>query len=229
MSIRVVIADDHPVLLAGMEHMLSGVRDMTVAGLVRDSTGLVELLGRQAVEVVVTDFSMPKGRYGDGIALLRFLGRRFPQVRRVVLTGVESPWVLRSVLDIGVRVIVSKADPHDCLEVAIRAAHGGRDYLSPEAARLVEQAQGEEAVETGGKLTKRETEVLRMFAEGLSVAEIGARVGRSRKTVSTQKMSAMRKLGLERDVDVFQYAMAHGLIQASQQSRSHAASGEDDR
>ena len=226
MNIRIVIADDHPVLLAGMEHMLGPVADIQIVGLAADSTGMIELLGQQPVDVVVADFSMPKGRYGDGIALLRFLARRFPQVRRIVLTGVENPWVLRSILDVGVQVIVSKSDPHLHLEHAIRCALAGQAFLSPAIEQLLARHPVDALAPTQGQLTKRESEVLRMFAEGFSVAEIGDRVGRSRKTISTQKMAAMRKLGLARDGDIFRYAISSGLVQASQVSRGHA--GDDD-
>jgi two-component system capsular synthesis response regulator RcsB len=71
-------------------------------------------------------------------------------------------------------------------------------------------------------LSKRESEVLRMFAEGLSVMQIAQRVGRSRKTISTQKIAAMRKLGLQRDAEIFEYALTHGLVQASQNARAGA-------
>ncbi|WP_312236788.1 response regulator [Stenotrophomonas sp.] len=226
MNIRVVIADDHPVLLAGMEHMLAPVADIQIVGLAADSTAMVDLLASQQVDVVVADFSMPQGRYGDGIALLRFLARRFPQVRRLVLTGVENPWVLRSILEIDVDVIVSKTDPHLHLEHAIRCAVAGQPFLSPVIQRLLEQLPASGDADAQGTLTKRESEVLRMFAEGLSVAEIGERVGRSRKTISTQKMSAMRKLGLARDGDIFRYAISTGLVQASQVSRSNAGDGD---
>lgn len=223
MNIRIVIADDHPVLLAGMEHMLGPVADIQIVGLAADSTGMVELLGKQPVDVVVADFSMPKGRYGDGIALLRFLARRFPQVRRIVLTGVENPWVLRSIVDVGVQVIVSKSDPHLHLEHAIRCAFAGQAFLSPAIEQLLAHPPADTLATAQGQLTKRESEVLRMFAEGLSVAEIGERIGRSRKTISTQKMAPMRKLGLARDSDIFRYAISSGLVQASQVSRHNAA------
>lgn len=222
MNTRVVIADDHPVLLAGMEHMLGPITDIQIVGLAEDSTVMVELLGNQQVDVVVADFSMPQGRYGDGIALLRFVARRFPMVRRVVLTGVENPWVLRSILDIGVEVIVSKSDPYLLVEHAIRCAVVGQRFLSPSIEHLLQETPVAAAVPLQGPLTKRESEVLRMFAEGFSVAEIGDRVGRSRKTISTQKMSAMRKLGLTRDGEIFRYAISTGLVQASQVSRHNA-------
>lgn len=223
MAVRVAIADDHPAVLAGMEHLLSGFSDISVIGLATDSTQLVDLLGSQSCDVVITDFSMPKGRYGDGLALLRFLQRRFPQVRLVILTGVESSAILRSILGIGVGAVVSKADDLSLLELAIRSAYDKKDFLSPIVQRIVDETTNQEGhAETGGQLSKRETEVLRLYAEGFSVTDIGSRIGRSRKTVSAQKNAAMKKLGLQRDADIFKYALAYGLIQASQQSRESA-------
>lgn len=224
MSIRIAIADDHPVLLAGIAHLLRSEPDLDVVGMVKDSTALVALVSGQGVDVVVTDFSMPHGQYGDGIAMLRFLQRRFPQTRLVVLTGMESPLVLNNILAAGVECIVSKSDPIQEVLPALRMAWAQGAYLSPQVrARLVPDAT---AGDDHQHLSKREKEVLRMYAEGLSVIEIATRIGRSRKTISTQKVAAMRKLGLASDADVFQYAIAHGLVNASQQARANAADTE---
>nr|WP_220485042.1 response regulator transcription factor [Stenotrophomonas lacuserhaii] len=222
--LRIAIADDHPVLLAGITHLLQSEADIEVVGVVKDSTALVALVSGQEVDVVVTDFSMPHGQYGDGIAMLRFLHRRFPHTRLVVLTGMESPLVLNNILAAGVECIVSKSDPIEEVLPALRMAWAQGGYLSPQVrARLVPEAGADDE---GQQLSKREKEVLRMYAEGLSVIEIAARIGRSRKTISTQKVAAMRKLGLATDADVFQYAIAHGLVNASQQARANAAEAE---
>jgi len=221
MPLTLVVADDHPVLLAGMEMLLCRDPGIHLAGLAADSSQLVELLSASAVDVAVCDFSMPNGRYGDGVTLLRFLQRRFPMLRLVVLTGMESPLVLRSIQSAGVNCIVSKSDPLEQLLPAVRAASAGKPFISAEIERLLAQAPKPASGDFPG-LSKRETEVLRMFAEGLTVMQIADRVGRSRKTVSTQKMAAMRKLGLERDADIFEYALTHGLVQASQIARAGA-------
>lgn len=222
MNLRIVVADDHPVLLAGMEHLLNEQPGLQVAGLVRDSTALVQLLSQTSVDVVITDFSMPEGRYGDGVALLRFLQRRFPQVRLVVLTAMESPVVLASILGAGVDCIVSKSDPLLHLLPAIEAVVAGDGYLSPEVQRLTAVAAEGDATTGDGALSRRESEVLRMFAEGLTVMQIAERVGRSRKTVSTQKVSAKRKLGLTSDAEIFKYAIAQRMVSSSGQGIENA-------
>jgi two-component system, NarL family, captular synthesis response regulator RcsB len=185
---------------------------------------LVELLGRSSCDVVVTDFSMPGGRYGDGLTLLRFLKRRFPNVRLVVLTSIENSAVMKGIMDVGALGLVSKSDELNHVEFAIRNAQLGNRYASPRVSeQLLEQTpEAHAANDQSTQLSKRETEVLRMYAEGLTVSEIGQRAGRSSKTISAQKMAAMKKLGLRHDADIFKYAQAHGLVQASQTSQKNA-------
>jgi two-component system capsular synthesis response regulator RcsB len=229
LTIRVAVADDHPTLLAGMEHLLSRFSGVSLIGTVTSSTELVELLSKTACDVVITDFSMPHGRYGDGLSLLRFLKRRFPATRLVVLTAIENDAVMRGILEVGAVGIVSKSDDLHHLESAIGMAYAGDRYLSPRAAQIIDQSASEaQTSQPVPQLSKRETEVLRLYAEGLSVSEISVRAGRSSKTISAQKMAAMKKLGLQRDADIFKYALAHGLVSASETSRQKARQTDDD-
>lgn len=214
MSIRIVIADDHPVILAGVREALGEVPDINVVAGVEDSTALVEALGRFPVDVAVTDYSMPGGQYGDGVALVGFLRRRFSAVPLVVLTSVGGTQVLASIRRAGVSCIVSKADPIPALAEAIRAAKEGRPYLSPEIERQLGSTTIEQAV-----LTRREAEVVRLIAEGKTQKEIAQQLQRSRQTISTQKHSAMRKLGLQRSAEIFEYALNEGMVSASQGAR----------
>jgi len=213
LTIRVAIADDHPMLLAGMQYLMSGMQDVELIGAVADSTALVDLLGKQPCDVVVTDYSMPGGCYGDGISLFGFLRRRFPALGLVVLTGLDSLPALKAIVTSGVGVVVSKLDEPRHLHAAILAAQGRFRYLSPAICKVLGAVS---APSDSALLSRRETEVVRLFAEGLSVAGIGEKVGRSRKTISVQKMAAIRKLGLANDAELVRYALANGLIQASQ-------------
>lgn len=216
MNIRIVIADDHPVILAGIREALGTEPGIEVVAGAEDSTVLVDVLSRFPVDVAVTDFSMPGGQYGDGVALLGFLRRRFPQVPLVVLTAVGGVQVLASIESAGAGAIVAKADPTAELVQAICAAAQGQGYRSTEIRRQLERIAPAGQV----ALTKREAEVLRLFAEGLSQTEIARQLQRSRQTISTQKSSAMRKLGLERSADIFEYAVTHGVVSASQAMRA---------
>jgi len=215
MSIRIVVADDHPVVIAGAQEALAKVPGIQIIASATDSTSLVEALSGTPVDVAVTDFSMPGGQYGDGVALLGFLKRRFPKVPLVVLTGIGGTQILTSLRRAEVSCIVAKTDLIDHLVCAIQAAHKGQGYLSPDIERQIGSL--DQAV-SAAALTKRETEVLRLIAEGRSQKEIAEQLQRSRQTISTQKHSAMRKLGLKRTSDIFEYAVREGLVSASQAS-----------
>ncbi|MBH1553776.1 response regulator [Stenotrophomonas forensis] len=224
MNIRIVIADDHPVILAGVREALGNEPGITVVAGAEDSTSLVDAMSKLPVDVAVTDFSMPGGKYGDGVALLGFLRRRFAGIPLVVLTGVGGTQVLASIRKTGVGCIVAKADPISELASAIRAARKGEGYLSADVERQLASlpASGEAC------LTKREAEVLRLIAEGLSQTEIAAQLQRSRQTISTQKHSAMRKLGMQRPSEIFEYAVQTGMVSASQAMRAHRVDHDDD-
>ncbi len=222
MTIRVAIADDHPVILAGVVGSLSADPSIVVIGAAEDSSALLELLGKNEVDVVVTDYSMPGGAFGDGISLLGFLQRRFPGMPLVVLTAIEGPHVLISMTRAGVNCIVSKADAATDVVQAIHCALTGREFYSPSIRARLELVQKVEH----SPLTQRESEVLRLFAEGLQLGEIATRLQRSRQTISTQKRSAMRKLGMSNNNDIYLYAVTHDWVSTSQATRD-AASGAD--
>ena len=224
MSIRIVIGDDHPVILAGVREALDKVADIKVVASVEDSTALVEAMGRYPVDVAVTDFSMPGGQYGDGVALVGFLRRRFAAVPLVVLTAVGGRQVLSSIRRAGVNCIVAKTDPIDELAEAIRCAKQGVRYLS----RDVRHQLGDDDDAPPAVLTKREAEVVRLIAEGKSQKEIAAQLQRSRQTISTQKHSAMVKLKLVRTADIFEYAVSEGMVSASQGARLARGTGSKD-
>ena len=210
--IRVAVADDHPAILFGVRHEFASNRSILVNGLARDSSDLIALLNRVSVDVLVCDYAMPGGSHGDGTALLSLIQQRHPQVRIVVLTMIENPAILQVLMQ-EVRCVVSKADLMSHLSLAVHAAFANGHYVSPTIERILRTAtpaRRKRSDET--PLTPRELEVVRLFVSGLTVNEIAARVQRSKKTISTQKTAAMRKLGLERDLDLVHYGIETGLI-----------------
>ncbi|PRF22027.1 response regulator [Burkholderia multivorans] len=208
--IRIVIADDHPAVVIGARYELSATNTMSVVATAHNSTELMEALATHPCEVLVSDYAMPGTEYGDGVTMFTALLKRFPGLKIVVMTMMENAVALRALIDLGISCIVSKSDMPNHLTMAIHAAYTNGRYLSPSMDRVLRNAGG-----VGGKapeLSIREVEVIRLFASGLSVNEIAAKLSRSKKTISTQKSSAMQKLGVERDVDLVRYAIACGLV-----------------
>lgn len=217
-SIRVAIADDHPALLIGIAHELSGTSAITVVGSAANSTELIAILDAHACDVLVTDYAMPGGEYGDGMALLSFVKRRFPQIQIVLFTMIENPGVFRALLAQDIHCILSKADAASHIVHAVRAAYSKGRYFSPTVDELIKQVESAQPRDVKA-LTRREAEIVRLYVSGLTVNQIAARMNRSKQTVSAQKRSAMRKLGIDREADLFKYALENGLVSFSNPAR----------
>src|SRR5215469_16935270 len=123
--IRVVVADDHPVIRMGIEATLDELSSIRRIGSVADSTQLIALLDEKRCDVLVTDYAMPGGQYGDGMELIAFIRQRYPDLRIVMLTSMEKLALIRTVMDQGVNAILSKSDDMSHLRAAIQAAHIG--------------------------------------------------------------------------------------------------------
>ncbi|MEB0140262.1 MULTISPECIES: response regulator transcription factor [unclassified Undibacterium] len=216
-SLRIVIADDHPAILIGNRQALQAMATIEVVATVRNSSELIAVLETENCDILVTDYSMPGGEYGDGMALFEFIQRRYPALKIVIMTMLDSPIVLRPLIRSGIRCILSKSDDSTHLIPAIHVASAGGSYFSPTIAAMAQELENNTRGNVSkSELTKRELEILRYYTSGLSVTEIAEVLSRSKQTISSQKSSAMKKLGIEREADLFKYAMEMGLISSSQ-------------
>lgn len=218
-KISVLLADDHPGMISGIKHELSPIESIYLKSSASNSTELMERLEAEYFDVLVSDYSMPAGSYGDGLALFGYISRRFPSLGLVILTMLDNPAIYRSLSKI-IRVsIVSKSDSLMHLLPAIHAAYTGGVYHSP----AVMARMGKTAAETEGEnkdanfsLSPRESEVLRLYASGLRIDDIADRLSRSKKTISAQKIKAMQKLGIDRDIELMKYALECGWTGSSE-------------
>ncbi|VWB61893.1 two component LuxR family transcriptional regulator [Burkholderia aenigmatica] len=201
--VRVIVADDHPSSALGMSQTLTGSSTIKLLGTVSNSTDLVAMLDEQQSDVLVVDYVMPGGKYGDGLALLSFLQRRYPAIHLVTITMIDNPSVLHAIQRQGVGCILSKSDAMSHLVGAVHAAYVGANYLSPFVKQLLEETKSSSNTRA---LTAREIEVVRLYGAGLTVGEIAVQLHRSKQTISSQKSSAMKKLGIVRDADLIRYA-----------------------
>ncbi|CAJ0795958.1 Transcriptional regulatory protein RcsB [Ralstonia psammae] len=217
-SVRVIVADDHPVTGHGVAQGLSRMPTINVVAVVSDADALIDRLDTTPCDVLTLDYVMPAaGQYGDGQALIAFLMRRYPQLRIVTVTMLSSPPVFRALQQLGVHCIASKADSISHIVTAVHAAYANGSYLSPTIASLLAQADSG----PGSALSKRETEIVRLFREGYKVTEIAEKLHRSKKTISAQKLAAMRKLGITRDADLIKYADSLEPLESGELPASH--------
>ncbi|MET3633179.1 response regulator transcription factor [Burkholderia sp. 572] len=219
MKIRVILADDHPTLITGIQYVLDGASTIDVVGTASDSTEVVALLSSTPCDILVTDYAMPGGEYGDGIAFLSFVRRWFPDLKIIVFTSVDNATIVTEISRLGIQSALSKVDDTVHLVSAIHTVHAGATYFSPwmqQARNAFERARAESKAK---QLTKREAEVIRLYLSGLTINDISAQLRRTKQTVSSQKKNAMRKLGIERDIDLFRSASEAGLIVGADASK----------
>jgi two-component system, NarL family, captular synthesis response regulator RcsB len=210
MTTRIAIADDHPAVIAGMRVALKNERDVHIVGTANNSTEIVNLLCENPCDVLVTDYVMPNGKYGDGLSFLSFLRRRFPDLKIVVFTMLSGESLVNAMTVLGIRQIVHKGEHIDCLLAAIRNVNAPRNL----PARLPAPAADAQGVDQDilAKLSTREFEVFRLYVKGRSISEISAMLHRTKQTVSAQKMSAMHKLEIASGADLYLFAFEHGLL-----------------
>lgn len=219
MKIRLILADDHPALLSGLKHELSAIPTLEILGTAVDSGGLIEILDSSDCDILVTDYVMPGGTYGDGIGLLSYLRRTYPLLKIVVFTTLDNPALMQELAKLGINALLSKTQHTNQLISAIHAVYAGSNYFLTDAADSGRVGVAQKPT-SNHPMSKRELEVIRLYVSGLSVNEIAEQLHRTKQTISSQKASAMRKLGISRDADLFRFAFESGLSPSSPRSDS---------
>jgi two-component system capsular synthesis response regulator RcsB len=213
-EIKVVIADDHPIVLLGMREIIQRDGRFKVAAEATSSSQLVAELQAHAPEVVITDFNMPgDSAYGDGLKLIEYLLRRFPGIQVLVLTMISNSLILARLHELGVVGVIQKNHLHEEIENALDALADRRNYQSPVQPATSVVTNSQQIDERFASLSPRELEVLRLFIAGNSVSDIARQLNRSTKTVSAQKISAMRKLEITTDHALVTYCIKAGQFQ----------------
>ncbi|MGA8197353.1 MAG: response regulator transcription factor [Acetobacteraceae bacterium] len=209
---RVLMVDDHPVVLAGLKALVEADADFEVVGNARDGRTALRLAKQLLPDVVVLDISMPEM---NGIEVATALLAERPECRVLVLTVHDDRAYLRQLVEAGVSGYLLKRSASDELIRALHAVVSGGMYLDPAVAgKVVGRARRALHPQLGQvtELSERETEVLRLVAGGHSNKEISTRLNISVKTVETYKARAMEKLGYRSRVELVRYAADQGWL-----------------
>jgi DNA-binding NarL/FixJ family response regulator len=211
-AIRVLLADDHPVVREGLRGMLAAEPDITVVGEAASGPEAVALAERLRPDVVLMDLRMPDG---DGVDATR----RLAGTTVVVLTTYDSDADILRAVEAGAAGYLLKDTPRAVLADSVRAAARGETVLTPAVAgRLLGRIRAEPAARTE-QLSARENEVLALVAQGLTNTEIGRRLYISEATVKTHLLRACAKLGVSGRTAAVTKAIEIGALPAPGQAR----------
>jgi DNA-binding NarL/FixJ family response regulator len=202
---RIVLCDDHPIVLAGLRSLIAAQEDFELVGEATHGFDALCLISEVKPDVAVLDISMPQL---NGILLARRLADECPSVRVMIMTLYEDGVFVRQAMDSGVRAYVLKRSAAENLVQAIRSVLVGGIYLDPIIARLVVPSSNS----VPHDLLSRESMVLSLAAKGFTNKEIGARLDVSEKSVETYKARGLEKLGLKTRAELVRYASIQGWL-----------------
>jgi DNA-binding NarL/FixJ family response regulator len=208
---RVVIADDHPIVLAGLSMLIRAEADLEIVGEAASGPEALRLVTASMPDIAIVDISLP---HMNGISLTRQLTTDYPSVGVIVLTQHEDRAYLAQALDAGARGYVLKKSAAQCLVNAIRGVLVGGLYVDPAMAAHVfsPSAASRAAGKISTSLTQREIEVLKLVATGLTVKKIAGQLDLSLSSIETYKMRAADKLGIKGRAEIVRYASAQGWL-----------------
>lgn len=215
--IRVILADDHLVVRAGLKALLATNRDIEVVGEAANGREALALVERLAPRVAVLDLDMP---VLDGVATTREIAKSWPETKVLVLTMHTEDEYLVSLLEAGAAGYLVKNAADRELGDAIRAVASGDSYVQPSFARALakqvsKRANHADERQLHAQLSERERDVLVLVAGGFSASEIGERLFISPKTVETYKQRINEKLGLSHRSDYVQFCLRLGLLKSA--------------
>jgi DNA-binding NarL/FixJ family response regulator len=211
MAIRIVLADDHPIVLQGLQHLFARHSDLEVVASCAGADEALDAARQEKPDVVVLDLRMPQR---SGLDLLSVLGRELPDVRSVVLTAAITQDQVVEALKRGAAGIVLKESPPEQLIECVRRVSAGERFFDSDTVTQAMQAAATSGTgsETSTTLTPRELEIVRMVAQGLRNRVIGERLVISESTVKVHLHNIYEKLGIEGRLELVLLAQQKGLV-----------------
>ena len=212
MPTRVILADDHNILRAGLISLLQSDRQFEVIAEACNGRETVNLVRRLAPDIVVMDVAMPDM---NGVDATRKISRLAPRVRVLALSGHDDGVFVKGMLEAGARGYLLKDAATSELLTALRTVLQGRIYVSPSVTDTLvvdylQRVKGEVGPDAE-RLTTREREVLQLVAEGKSTAAIAATLHLSDRTIETHRKRIMDKLGIRSIAELTKYAIREGI------------------
>jgi Response regulator containing a CheY-like receiver domain and an HTH DNA-binding domain len=208
MPVRVFIVDDHPVVVAGLQSLLSQLENIKVAGAVSNAFDAIPFLKTNAVDVILLDINLPDI---SGIDLCKKINKEFPRIKILgISTFSERSYISRMIENGASGYLIKSASAEEIAE-AIATVLKGKMYLSVSMEHVL-RPLSVTPVDSLPALTKREKEILNQIAEGLTNNQIAEKLFISPLTVDSHRKNLLTKLNVNNTASLIRYAMEHGLI-----------------
>ena len=210
-KIKILIADDHPVVRKGLWSCLSGKTNFKIVGEASDGADAIQKVKELAPDVVLMDIDMPQK---DGLEVTHVLRKESPNVKVLILSMQSNRDTVLRIIKAGARGYVLKDAPTDELARAIETVNAGEAFFSAPVAQIAlnQYLTDTDATKPLAKLSERESEVVGLIAEGKSNKEIAMHLGIGVRTIETHRERIMRKLDIHSVAGLTKFAIANGLV-----------------
>lgn len=210
-KIKVLLVDDHQIILDGLKSLLSNSGEIIVAGEANNGREAIRILELISIDVILMDIDMP---ILNGIDTLKEIVKRGLSVRVIILSMHQEAGMIKSLMNIGAHGYLLKSSSQEEVTNAICKVAGGQSYFSPEVTlSLLNKPQNNLHFNQQTELlTDRETEIVRLIAEGFSNKEIGSKLFISHRTVDTHRTNLMKKLDVSNIAGLISYAIKNGIV-----------------
>ncbi len=215
MAIKILIADDHPLIAQGIKTSLESNPEIEVVAIVNNGKKAIEYVRENSVDLLLLDIDMP---VMNGIDCASILLQERPNFNIVMLSMHQDAYTIKKVMSLGVKSYLLKTIPSEELLFAIQKIHHGESYFNADVTKaLLENKPASQSTPNKitsplvNDLTNREKEIIQCICEGLTNAEIGEKLFISAKTVDTHRTNIMRKLQVRNVVSLVRFAIRNNL------------------
>lgn len=204
----VLIADDHPVYLLGLKTLLETQfsADFSLQGTASNVDELLTSLKNSLPDLLLTDFTMPGIQHSDGLHLIQYLRRTYPALPIIVISVLSNKAIANLMLKSGVVAVINKQSLSTELNASLKSLLTGNDFAANSKLKTYRPLIDNTSPPVLN-ISPKETEVLRLMKQGQTVNQIAQMLHRSKQTISGQKKSAMNKLDLVSDAELFEYLL----------------------
>jgi DNA-binding NarL/FixJ family response regulator len=211
MKIRIAIADDHPLVISGLEHILQNKQDLEIIGTYTNGSDLMEGIINNEPDVLLLDIQMP-GLTGEQLAPL--IAKQHSKIRILALTNQDNVYFIKTMIRHGVLGYLLKTTREDTLIEAIHTVYKGEQFLEPSLKEKVLQdaLQNRRQQTAGTLLTRREKEIIQLIASNYSSQEIADQLYLSKRTIDNHRLNLLLKLGVKNSAALIKKAIQLGLI-----------------
>lgn len=210
-NIRIAIADDHPLVLNGLQHVLSNCTDMIITGCYNNGAELLNGISNSQPDVLLLDIQMP-GQTGDELAAQ--ISAQYPKIRMIALTNQDNVYYITTMIHNGVLGYILKTTREEILLEAIRTVYNFKQYLEPSLKEkmLTDTLYDKRGTPLTPVLSRREKEVLECIASDLTSQQIADKLFVSKRTIDSHRLNLMMKLDVKNSAALVKKGIQLGLI-----------------